>query len=73
MRLIDSKLGDVIKDTLNFEWVFILHKGKLYLYPLDYYNNGRLSESKEKGLCSFLQDPETWDLTKIKVIRNIYD
>lgn len=64
----DFKEGDVFKCSLNWEWVFIMHKGILRIYPMDYYNNGKLSEG---GKCSFLHDPAEWNLTNIQVSRNI--
>ena len=71
MKLEDAKEGDVIIDSLNWEWVFIMHNKTMWLYPLDYYNFGKLSE--KKGGCSFLHDPKNWNLTNLSVNRNIND
>lgn len=67
----EYKEGDIIIDTLNWEWIFINHNGKLYLYPMEFYNNGKLSEGVGAHECSYLHDPKTWDLSTVRFIGNI--
>lgn len=68
---VEFKEFDVVTDNFNWEWIFLTHEGKLHLYPMEFYNGGLLSEPEKKGDCSFYHDPETWDLSRAKFVRNI--
>lgn len=63
------KEGDIIHDGILGYWIFFNHNKELRLYPYDKFNNGKLSE----GECSFIHNPKTWDLSKVKIGGNIID
>lgn len=68
------KEGDIFHDGVLGYWIFFKHKGNLRLYPYDKYNKGKLSEGKPSlyKCNSFIHDPATCDLSKIKIVGNIY-